>query len=161
MIKKLAVAGCVITMCLAVFSSKAMTAENTAEFGARLGLVNCSGCDGSFQIGADYYIPLTDKDEADIRLTFSSEKHFDIWSLSGNYIYNLQREEGAPGNWYAGAGPALTRISMDIFGDSSSSTKFGLNIMGGYKFDNRMSAEIIYTWADSHDFYGINVGYRF
>ena len=150
-----------IGMCLAVFPGKAVAQEKVPEYGARLGLINCSGCDGSLQFGADYYIKVTDKDEADIRLTFSSENHFDIWSLSGNYIYNLQREEGARGNWYVGAGPAITRISMNVFGADSSSTKLGLNVMGGYKFDNRVSAEVIYTWADSHDFYGINVGYRF
>ncbi|MFA6448987.1 MAG: hypothetical protein WCX65_05960 [bacterium] len=151
--KKLIIAGFAIAMCLAVFSSNAMSAEKAAEFGARLGFINCSGCDGSLLIGADYFIPVAEKDELDVRLTFASVDVFDIWSLSGNYIYNLPREAGASGSWYAGAGLGVMRFS--------SKTKIGGNLMGGYKFENNISAEASYTRVDAENFWGISLGYRF
>ena len=60
-----------------------------------------------------------------------------------------------------GAGLGVTRFSMNIFGISKSETKIAVNVLGGYKFKNNVSAEAIYSWVDMDDFYGINVGYRF
>lgn len=159
--KKIIIAGLAIAMCMGVFSGKALSAAKSPEFGARLGLVHCSGCNGSLQIGGDYFIPVTDKDDVDVRLTYSSESSVDILSLSGNYIYNLPMQAKQTGNWYVGAGLGVTRLSTDIFGASRSTTKLGLNLMGGYKFSNKVSAEATYTGISGDDFFGISVGYRF
>jgi hypothetical protein len=155
--KKLIFAGLAIAMCIGVFSGRVVSADKTDAFGARLGYINCSGCDGAFQIGADYFTPVTEKDDLDVRLNVASEDRFDIWSLSGNYIYNFPVQKGASGSWYAGAGLGLIKFS----GNSSSKTKGGVNIMGGYKFTKNVSVEAIYTFISTRDVYGINIGYRF